>query len=321
MENKPLITVILPTHNHAPFIGKSIESVLMQKTRYSFDVLLHDDASTDGTAEICHMYATKYPDKITLLAQTVNQYQYDRHIQSRILFPRVNAKYTAILDGDDYWIDPLKLDRQIEYMEAHEDCTLCISGALKVDIHGNTLNATDASPYPIDCVVNPDDLITAGGEFCASSTIVAPTKMLQNMPDFCLLTEVEDLPVQLLGALCGYAWYFAAHMTAYRFAVPGSWSTRQYGADTDTRLKTHESIRAQLTAFDTYTQGKHHEAFQIAIRYQEYLELCLKRELCAIKKPPYRSLYKRQSWKRRLRLHLEKYCPHLVKRYISWKSR
>ena len=68
---KALVTVILPTHNHAPFIAQAIESVLMQQTEFPFDILLHDDASTDGTADICREYAARYPEKITLIAQTV----------------------------------------------------------------------------------------------------------------------------------------------------------------------------------------------------------------------------------------------------------
>ncbi|MEZ4508372.1 MAG: glycosyltransferase [Eubacteriales bacterium] len=131
--DQPLVTVILPTHNHVLFIAQAIESVLMQQTDYPFDILLHDDASTDGTADICREYAAKYPEKITLIAQTVNQYTIDRRIQSQSLIPRVTAKYTAILDGDDFWIDPKKLQKQLDYLESHPDCTLCIGGADLVD--------------------------------------------------------------------------------------------------------------------------------------------------------------------------------------------
>ena len=319
MENKALVTTILPTHNHAPYIARAIESVLMQETDFPFDILLHDDASTDGTADICRDYAKKYPDKITLIAQEVNQYQIDRHIQQKILFPRVRAKYTAILDGDDYWISPYKLQKQVGYLEAHPDCTLCISGADKVGADGTLISSTELAPYDRDRVVDPNDMIRAGGGFCASDTIVAPTKLLQRMPDFCGYTEVEDIPVQLWCSLNGYAWYIAENLMAYCYALPGSWSTRQYAAERDTRMKTHEGIKAQLLAFDDYTQGRYHEAFMYAIRVQEYHMLCLERNLRAIKRPPYREIYRRQTVKRRIRLHMERYCPGLAARYIAWK--
>ena len=321
MGNKALVTTILPTHNHAPFIAKAIESVLMQQTDFPFDILLHDDASTDGTADICRAYAARFPDKITLIAQKVNQYQYDRRIQSHILFPRVKAKYTAILDGDDYWLDENKLQTQVDYLEAHPDCTLCIAAAYKVDVSDAIISATDGVPYAEDRVVDANDMIVGGGEFCASNTIVAPTKLMQRMPAFCDLTEVEDVPVQLWCALSGYAWYFSKPMGAYRFAVQGSWSMRQYAADQDVRLKTHESLRDQLRAFDEYTEGRYREAFLRATLFQEYQMLCLQRKIRAIRRPPYRIFYKRETIKRRIRLHLEAYCPLLAARYIARRRR
>lgn len=319
MTTEALVTVILPTHNHAPYIARAIDSVLMQETDFPFDILLHDDASTDGTADICRDYAKRYPDKINLIAQEVNQYQIDRRIQRNILFPRVKAKYTAILDGDDYWLSPYKLQKQIGYLEAHPDCTLCISGADKVWADGTLITRTEMAPYDQDCVVNPNDLIRGGGGFCATNTIVAPTKLLQAMPDFCGYTEVEDLPVQLWCGLNGYAWYIAENLMAYCYAVPGSWSTRQYAAERDTRMKTHESIKAQLLAFDEYTKGRYHEAFLDAIHVQEYHMLCLDHDLRTVKRPPYREIYRRQTVKRKIRLHLERYCPGLAARYMARK--
>ncbi len=318
MESKPLVTVILPTHNHAPFIAQAIESVLMQQTGFPFDILLHDDASTDGTADICRDYAARCPDKITPILQTVNRYQTDRRIQSHILVPRVKAKYTAILDGDDYWTDPLKLQKQVDYLEAHPDCTLCIGGADTVDIHGAVTGA-GARPYSESRVVDPADMIRSGGGFCATNTIVMPTRLLQTAPEFCDRTEVEDVPFQLLGALSGYAYYIADTLMAYRQAVPGSWSLRQYASDQEIRVRTSESLIRLNAAFDEYSGGKYHEAFAEAIRYQEYLILGYRRDLRALKRPPYRMFYLRESKRRRIRLHLEKYCPRLTARYIAWK--
>jgi glycosyltransferase involved in cell wall biosynthesis len=321
MVSNALVTTILPTHNHAPFIAKAIESVLMQKTDFPFDILLHDDASTDGTADICRAYAARFPDKIPLIAQTVNQYQYDKLIQSHILFPKVSAKYTAILDGDDYWLDEDKLQMQVDYLEAHPDCSLCITAAYKVDVSDTIISARDGVPYAEDRVVDVNDMIVGGGEFCASNTIIAPTKLLQSMPAFCDITEVEDVPVQLWCALYGYAWYISKPTAAYRFAVPGSWSNRQYSADLSARMKTHENIRDQLHAFDEHTEGRYHEAFVQAGLFQEYQMLCLQRKIRAIQRAPYRMFFKQETIKRRIRLRLEAYCPRLTARYIAWRRK
>ncbi len=315
MKTEPLVTVILPTHNHAPFIAQAIESILEQETEYPFDILLHDDASTDGTADICRDYAVRYPDRITLIAQTVNQYQFDRRIQSHILFPLVKAKYTAILDGDDYWCDKQKLQKQVGYLEAHPDCTMCIASGDQVDVNGNLLFRV--KPYAHDCMADVNDMIRGGGNFCATGTIVAPTALLNAMPEFTMVTEVEDVPVQLWGAVEGYIWYFADRMVVYRAAVPGSWSARQFASTLPTRLETHRTVRELLIGFDAYTKGKYHDAFAYAIGYQEFQTLCLTHDMKALKSPPYRAYYERLSAKRRARLWAEKLFPHLTARLIE----
>ncbi|HRX57254.1 MAG TPA: glycosyltransferase family A protein [Eubacteriales bacterium] len=311
-----LVTVILPTHNHAPFIAQAIESVLMQQTDFPFDILLHDDASTDGTADVCRAYAKEHPDKITLIAQSVNQYQIDRRIQSHILIPRVKAKYTAILDGDDFWVDPLKLQKQTDYMENHPDCTLCIGSANVVDVNNKVVGRV--APYDEDRVVDPADMIRGGGGFVATNTILMPTELLKNLPEFADHIEAEDIPFQLLGALAGYAWYIAGTLIAYRQLVPGSWSVRQYASSMETRIKTSRDVIALNEGYDAYSGGKYHEAFVQAIQYQEFLILCYTHKLREAMRPPYRRFYDALSAKRKIRLRCEKYFPKLTARYIAW---
>ena len=316
MQTNSLVTVILPTHNHRPFIAQAIESVLMQETDFPFDILLHDDASTDGTADVCRDYAAKYPGKITLIAQSVNQYSIDRRIQSHILIPKVEAKYTAILDGDDYWLCKDRLQRQVRYLEEHPDCTLTVGAADQVDVHGNVTGRS--APYATDRAIDPNDMIRMGGGFVASDTIVMPTQVLRDMPAFADRTEVEDIPFQLLGALAGYAWYFADTFVAYRQAVPGSWSTRQYSSAMETRIRTSRELIALNEGYDEYSQGRYHDAFVQAIQYQEFLIFTYQHDLNAIKQPPYRAFYDQLSWKRKLRLFGEKYFNGLTMRIVAW---
>lgn len=314
-QTKPLVTVIIPTHDHAPFLARAIDSVLAQKTSFPFDILLHDDASTDGTAQIAQNYAARYPERIRLIAQTVNQYQTDKKIQTHILYPRITAKYTAICDGDDLWTDERKLQLQVDYLEAHPGCTLCICGADKIDVQDRVIGA--AAPYDEDCVVRLEDMIRAGGEFCSSNTIVAPTKLLNSQPEFCELTEVEDIPVHMWCAVNGYAWYMAGHMAAYRYAVPGSWSVRQNAARQETQIQTCRGVIGLLQGFDEYTKGAYHASFADAILYQEFKIKCIEHDHKALKKPPYRQFYLELSQKRRLRLWLERYAPGLTRRGIA----
>lgn len=102
----------------------------MQKTDFPFEILIHDDASTDKSAEIIREYEAKYPDLFKPIYQTENQYSKGVILWPEIQFPRVRGKYIAFCEGDDYWTDPLKLQKQVDFMEAHPECSLCFHNAL-----------------------------------------------------------------------------------------------------------------------------------------------------------------------------------------------
>jgi len=124
--NTPLVSVLTQTYNHAPFIRQCIEGVMMQKTTFTFEFLIHDDASTDETADIIREYEARYPDVIKPIYQDENQFSKKIvSILNGLQFPRVQGKYVAICEGDDYWTDPLKLQKQVVFLEAYPDYTIC----------------------------------------------------------------------------------------------------------------------------------------------------------------------------------------------------
>jgi len=123
--NTPLVSIWTLTYNHAPFIRQCIEGVLMQKTTFPFELLIHDDASTDGTADIIREYEARYPDIIKPIYQTENQFSKGGGIYRKFQLPRSQGKYIAICEGDDYWTDPLKLQKQVDFLETHPDYTIC----------------------------------------------------------------------------------------------------------------------------------------------------------------------------------------------------
>ena len=135
--NKLIVSICCQTYNHKDYIAQAIESFLMQKTNFSFEILLRDDASNDGTAEICKEYAEKFPKAINLLAYNENQYL--KGVSPfRDNVKRAQGKYIAICEGDDYWTDPYKLQKQVDFLEANDEYVLChtngyrnINGRLK----------------------------------------------------------------------------------------------------------------------------------------------------------------------------------------------
>ena len=114
------VTVSLITYNHFPYIETTLKSILAQKTNFNFKVVVHDDASTDGTQEIIKAYQKKYPDIIFPILQTENQYSKGALI-SRFTYPKMEGKYIAFCEGDDYWASEEKLQTQYDFLEMHSD--------------------------------------------------------------------------------------------------------------------------------------------------------------------------------------------------------
>lgn len=121
----PLVSVCCLVYNHAPFLRECFEGFVMQKTNFSIEILVHDDASTDGSQEIIKEYTAKYPTLFKPIYQKENQYSKGGGIMQKYLYPRAKGKYIALCEGDDYWTDPYKLQKQVDFLETHLDYSLC----------------------------------------------------------------------------------------------------------------------------------------------------------------------------------------------------
>ena len=117
---KPLVSIICPTYNHEKYITDAIESFLMQKVEFPIEIIIHDDASTDATADIIRSYEKKYPTIIKPIYQKENQYSKGKP-PTYFIYKRAQGKYIASCEGDDYWTDPYKLKKQVEFLENHPE--------------------------------------------------------------------------------------------------------------------------------------------------------------------------------------------------------
>ena len=139
-EREVIVTIRCITYNHEPYIRQAIEGFVMQKTDFRFEAIVHDDASTDKTAEIIKEYAEKYPDIIKPIYETENQYSKHDGSLRRIMNNATRGKYVAFCEGDDYWTDPLKLQKQVDFLESHPDYSMCFHNAMVHYENGNTEN-------------------------------------------------------------------------------------------------------------------------------------------------------------------------------------
>lgn len=121
-----VVSICCITYNHAQFIRKCLDGFLMQKTDFPIEILIHDDCSTDGTTEIIREYEAKYPELIFPLYEEENQYQHGKAAEIDFYnYRRARGKYIAYCEGDDYWTDPLKLQKQVDFMEANPEYSIC----------------------------------------------------------------------------------------------------------------------------------------------------------------------------------------------------
>lgn len=135
-QNTPLVAIRCITYNHESYIRDALEGFVMQKTNFPFVAIVHDDASTDTTADIIREYAEKYPDIIRPIFETENQYSKAGNPLGRIMqeaIELVGAKYVAMCEGDDYWTDPYKLQKQVDFLESHPEYGMCYTKIRRYD--------------------------------------------------------------------------------------------------------------------------------------------------------------------------------------------
>lgn len=141
---KPLVSIICESYNHGKYLRDCLEGFVMQKTSFPFEILIHDDASTDNSQAIIKEYSEKYPQIFKPILQTENQYSKGVSIWHTIQIPRAKGKYIAFCEGDDYWTDPYKLEKQVSFLEEHPDYVLSHTSYNCYDVSKNLMH-TDVS--------------------------------------------------------------------------------------------------------------------------------------------------------------------------------
>lgn len=134
-KHKPIVSVCCLVYNHEPYLRECFDGFVMQQTTFPIEILVHDDASTDHSADIIREYTAKYPDLFKAIYQTENQYSKGVDVFS-INAKRAQGKYIALCEGDDYWTDPLKLQKQVDMLEVHSEYSACFHNAKIVNGDG-----------------------------------------------------------------------------------------------------------------------------------------------------------------------------------------
>lgn len=252
-----MVSIYCLAYNHEPYIRDCLEGFVNQKTNFKFEVLIHDDASTDKTADIIREYEAKYPDIIKPIYQTENQYSQGIKFGKKYIYPKMRGKYVAFCEGDDYWCDNNKLQKQFDFLESHPEYSFCVHNSYK-------LNCTDGTKTEIcklkeDNDITLEDIVMRMGEFFQTSSHFLRREYLEQ-PDAFPNYNFGDYQRAIYLALSGKVRYLSDIMSVYRQMSVGSWSSankKNVQREYDHRLKACEL----LIKIDEYSEFKHHELF------------------------------------------------------------
>jgi len=144
----PLVSIICRTYNHEKYISEAIESFLMQKTDFPIEIIIYDDASTDNNANIIGKYKKKYPSIIRPIYQKENQHSKGFNRSVRLIYSKAKGKFIASCEGDDYWTDPYKLKKQVEFLEQNTNYIATAHNVRVID-KNNELVSDKLNPYKL----------------------------------------------------------------------------------------------------------------------------------------------------------------------------
>lgn len=264
-ESEICVSIFCMTYNQENYIRETMEGFLMQKTSFKYEILVHEDASSDNTPEILKAYEDKYPDKVRVIYEEKNIYGTGVDYYYDILAPIARGKYIAICEGDDAWIDDSKLQRQVDYMEQHPECSLVGHKAfLQYPLNWSGERDPRAMGYPTEGVV-PYEHIFENWDIPTNSFLFRKDDYIK-MPKFFREAPTGDEPLEFyLGGL-GEIYFMDRVMSVYNKMTDNSWSERFLKSDFSVMAKYYGGYVHLFTNIDKYSGFKKHDFFNECIK-------------------------------------------------------
>jgi len=273
--NDPIVSVICITYNHEKYIRQCLDGFLMQKD-VSFEILIHDDASTDCTADIIREYERKYPSIIKPIYQTENQYSKGIRIVHTFLYPRAKGKYVALCEGDDYWTDPYKLKKQVTALDTHKECLISVHGTCCINVYGELVRKNYARKELPNGVIQSDILVDIemhAHSFHTSSYFIRKSAVddyYLNLPDYVQYYGDEDFPMLLYYGSKGTVYVMNEVMSAYRIGTPGSITNKANLYTNNQKIEKKQKCKKMVQMFNEYTEQKYAESCNLRVALTEF---------------------------------------------------
>jgi len=223
------VSVLIVTYNHEKYIAKALDSVLMQEVDFDYEIVTGEDCSTDNTRDILIDYQSKHPDKIKLILQEKNLGFYGKY-NFILTFNACRGQYIAMLEGDDYWTSPDKLQKQVDVLDNDSDCAICFHNVMVIYEDAPELSHPfyfrdpngpfmQGKPKPISTL---EDLIK--GNFIQTPSVMFRARLFEKLPNWFHMAFPGDWALHMLNAHHGNIRYIDEVMGVYRVHSGGAWS-------------------------------------------------------------------------------------------------
>lgn len=276
---KPMVSIVCLTFNHEKYIADAIESFLMQKVDFPIEIIIHDDASTDNTADIIRVYESRYPNLIKPIYQKENQHSKKVKIGSTFIFPLVRGKYVATCEGDDFWNNPEKLQKQVDFLESNANHVMCFHAVAVIDTNKNFLGrywgfyGKGSREYTIKDTVK-------AGTVHVSSRLIRSKYYKQKRPGWMSNATHGDYAFALFLSTEGKVYYIDEVMSSYRTEVEGSKITNfKHSYTAEKEIQYLQNRIETLNMADKYYKYRYHNEIQMVNLISEVKILLLENKI------------------------------------------
>lgn len=307
--NQPMVSISCITYNHEDYIAEAIESMLMQQTSFPFEILIHDDASTDKTAKIVKKYETAYPNIIKAIYQKENQYSKGIKV-GKFNRNRAKGKYYALCEGDDYYTDRKKIQKQTEFMEDNPEYSLCVHSGSIVTYEKELIKYVRPSEF--DKEYTTQEIINGGGGLFVTNSMLFRKEFYQELAPFQKASPVGDYPLTIRLSLYGKVKYLDENMSAYRYMLKGSWSEKN-SIDVEYRKEHARKIINMFNSLNQYTDYKYKEIINEKIKKLQFDLLMVSGKFKEVKAQEYMAFYEKLSFSQKIKARFKFYFPSLFR--------